>query len=209
MRIIVTAGPTREYIDAVRFISNASSGKMGCAVARAAGAAGHRVTLILGAGASATVSDAEGIEIVRFTSVDELRDQLARRFADCDALIMSAAVGDFRPESVQAGKLKRSAGPITLRLVPTEDILAGLSRPKRGDQRIVAFAVEDGPTDRIEAKALRKMQRKGADFVVVNTPAAMDADESLACILSPDGVVAPWATRSKDELARQIVNLLG
>ena len=210
MRILITAGPTREYIDSVRFLSNASSGRMGCAVASAAASAGHDVTLLLGVGASACLPAelAARIETVRFTSVADLKSELLGRFGDCDALIMSAAVGDFRPEKTFASKLSRSAGPITLTLVPTEDLLAGASVGKRPGQRIIAFAVEDGQREQIEAKARDEMQRKGADFVVVNTPAAMAAEQSAACILSPDGIVVPWATRPKSELAQLIVALL-
>ncbi len=210
MRILITAGPTREYIDSVRFLSNASSGRMGCAVASAAALAGHDVTLLLGVGASACLPAelAARIETVRFTSVADLKSELLGRFADCDALVMSAAVGDFRPEKTFASKLSRSAGPITLTLVPTEDLLAGAAEGKRPGQRIIAFAVEDGPREQIEAKARDEMQRKGADFVVVNTPAALAAEQSAACVLSPDGIAVPWATRPKSELAKLIVALI-
>ncbi|MHC4981855.1 MAG: phosphopantothenoylcysteine decarboxylase domain-containing protein, partial [Planctomycetota bacterium] len=123
MRIIVTAGPTREHIDTVRFITNASSGRMGCAVAAAAAKAGHEVTLLLGRGASAeAAATAEGCEIVPFETVDDLKSALDERFEACDALVMAAAVGDFRPAKVYPAKLPRSGGPVTIHLMPTEDI---------------------------------------------------------------------------------------
>ena len=211
MRIVVTAGPTREYIDTVRFITNASSGQMGCAVAAAAARAGHDVTLLLGAGVSAgtALDECDRVVIVPFTTVDELRSELTECFAGCDALIMAAAVGDFRPEQTFGHKLPRSGRAITLKLIPTEDILADLARHKRQEQIVVAFAVEDAPGDQIEAKARREMQQKGADYVVVNTPEAMAAEESYACILSPDGFILPWDTRPKHQLAEKIVELLG
>lgn len=204
MKVIVTAGPTRQYIDSVRFITNASSGQMGCAIAAAAVAAGHEVTLILAEG----ISPPAGCEVVRFARVDDLATALAERFGGCDALVMAAAVGDFRPESISPTKLSRSGGPITIKLVPVADILAGVAKCKRPDQKVIAFAVQDGPDDRIEADARDKMLRKNADYVVVNTPEAIAAEDSRACILSPDGVALPWADRAKRQLAEEIMNLL-
>jgi phosphopantothenoylcysteine decarboxylase/phosphopantothenate--cysteine ligase len=238
MRIIVTAGPTREYIDSVRFITNASSGQMGCAVAAAAARAGHEVTLLLGGGKMGTGSagclavpvpflpagekDKMGtvpnsnsgtvpiwpFSVVPFVSVQDLKAALEQRFDQCDALVMAAAVGDFRPEKILPYKLSRRGGPITLKLYPTEDILAGLGQRKRAGQIIVAFAVEDAPAEQVEAKARAEMIEKNADFVVVNTPAAMAAHHSHACILSREAVVLPWADRPKQALAEHIVALL-
>ena len=205
MRIIVTAGPTREYIDSVRFITNASSGQMGYAVAAIAVEAGHDLTLLTG---PVALSPPPGCRTVRFVTVADLAAALADRFADCDALVMAAAVSDFRLEMSFSGKLRRGAGPVQLRLVPTEDIVAALGTRKRADQTIVTFAVEAGDPARAEARARRKMTAKAADYVVVNSPAAIAAGESAACILSSDGVVLPWAERPKQDLAREIVNLL-
>ena len=202
MRMLVTAGPTREYLDDVRFLTNASSGRMGCAVASAALRAGHEVTLLLGPCAAAAPA---GCEVVPFVSVDELKAALHERFAACDALVMAAAVGDFRPERRQPGKLARSAGPVTLTLVPTEDVLAGVAGQKRPGQVVVAFAVEAGGREDTEAKSRKELAEKGADRVVVNGPAAMGAEASEACVLGPDGVVLPWAVRAKEELAEALV----
>ena len=205
MRVLVTAGPTREHIDAVRFISNASSGRMGCAVAAAAVAAGHEVTLLAGPG----VTDLpDGCDVARFVSVEDLARELDDRFDRCDALVMAAAVGDFRPQRRAEGKIPRRGGPVTIRLIPTEDLLAGLAGRKRPGRAIVAFAVEDPPPAKAEARARSEMPAKGADFVVVNTPAAMGAADSEACILSAGGVELPWARRSKTELAARVVSLL-
>ncbi len=202
MNVLVTAGPTREHIDHVRFITNASSGKMGYACAAAAAAAGHRVTLLTGPVCLALPT---GCEVVRFVTVEELQRALEARFGACDALIMTAAVGDFRVDKPFTGKIPRAGGPIHLTLVPTEDILAHLGRRKRPGQVIVGFAVEDG---RDEAKARVEMAAKNCDLMVLNTPAAMAADDSEACILSPGGVALPWQRRSKAELAGAIVRLL-
>jgi len=205
MKILVTAGPTREYIDAVRFISNASSGRMGCAVADAAASGGHDVTLLHG---PLACHKPKGCRCVPFVTVDELRGALNEHFADCDALVMAAAVGDFRTEKTFPGKLRRGSGPITLKLFPTEDILAGLKDRKRTGQVVLAFAVEEGDEGAAEAKARAELAAKGADYVVVNTPAAMGADSSRACILSPGGVVLPWDRRTKKQLAEEIIKLL-
>ena len=209
MRMIVTAGPTREYIDTVRFISNASSGRMGCAVAAAAMRDGHDMTLLLGPGLPASVGRAlpECCRVVPFTGAADLKDELERRFPDCDALVMAAAVGDFSVEKPFETKLSRSGGPITLSLAPTEDVLASVARSKRDDQVVIAFAVEDGAREQIETRALAELKAKNADYVVVNTPAAIGARESLACILSAEGVTVPWSLRPKDELAGDIVRL--
>ncbi|MFW6132804.1 MAG: phosphopantothenoylcysteine decarboxylase [Planctomycetota bacterium] len=206
MLVLVTAGPTREYLDPVRFLTNASGGRMGVAVADAARDAGADVTLLLSAAAAEAP---RGCEVVRFTSVDDLSAALDERFDACDALVMSAAVGDFRPERLSPTKLPRVGGPVTIRLVPTEDILAGLCRRKRDNQTVVAFAVEDPPEDRAADHARAELSEKGADYVVVNTPAALAAARSRACILSRDGEVLPWADRPKTALAREIVKLLG
>ena len=201
MKILTTSGPTREYIDSVRFITNASSGRMGCACAEAAVAAGHKVTLITGPVAMDPPHDCE---VVSFVTVEELKQALDDRFADCDVLIMAAAVGDFTVGTT-GGKISRSAGPIQITLTPTEDILAGLGRRKGKQQIIIGFAVED---EADESKARRKMESKNCDYLVANTPAAMSAESSEACIISPDGIVLPWASRTKTELAGEIIALL-
>lgn len=211
MRVIVTAGPTREYIDTVRFITNASSGRMGCAVAEAAAEAGHNVTLLLAKGlvtGLVTSVTSEKITVVPFVTVEDLKGELRARFAECDALVMAAAVGDFRLEAPAKSKLSRSAGPIDLHLLPTEDVVAAVCAAKRDDQVTITFAVEDGAVDEMEAKVRTEMAAKKADYVVVNTPVAIGRDDSRACVLSASGVVLPWAMRSKQQLAREIVNLL-
>ncbi len=205
MNVLITAGPTREYIDTVRFLSNASSGRMGAGVARAAAKAGHEVTLLLG---PVSVDVPADCRVVPFVSCDDLRSALDELFPSADALIMAAAVGDFRPERTYPSKLHRRNGPITVRLYPTEDILASLGSRKRHDQRIVSFSVEDGRQDQVEQKARAEMAAKNADFCVVNPPAAMNAAESEACILTPTGTALPSAMRPKEDLAREIIRLL-
>ncbi len=209
MRILITAGPTREYIDSVRYISNASSGRMGFAIAQAAINAGHDVTLISG---PVSLSVPPGVTRVGFVSVAELQSALDEHFDSCDALIMAAAVGDFTIEnpSAQNQKLSRKNGPVTLRLKPTIDILATVAARKTPTQTIVAFAVKDGSREEIETKARAEQISKNADFTVVNTTDAMGQDQSLACILEAgyEEPVLKWAPRPKIELAKKIVELL-
>ncbi|MCD6364611.1 MAG: phosphopantothenoylcysteine decarboxylase [Planctomycetes bacterium] len=210
MRIIVTAGPTREYIDTVRFISNASSGRMGLAVADAAARAGHDVTILAGPGValSAGAEAAKRRTTAGFVNVADLKGLLETHFDACDALVMAAAVGDFRAAEVFATKLRRSEGPTTIKLTPTQDVLARVAARKRPDQTVVAFAVEGGDRSEMETAALAKLSAKNADYIVVNPPAAMGAAQSSACILAAEGVVLPWADRPKETLAREIVSIL-
>jgi len=206
MRVLVTAGATREPIDSVRFLTNGSSGRMGYAVAAAAVSAGHAVTLLT---APVALTPPDEAEVASFVSVADLKAALDARFDGCDVLVMTAAVGDFRPAERVEGKIPRSGGPVTIRLVPTEDLLAGLAERKRPGQVVVAFAVEDLPPAQAEAKARDELAAKGADFVVVNTPRALGAEASEACILSPGGTVVPWANRNKRRLAEELVRLVG
>jgi phosphopantothenoylcysteine decarboxylase/phosphopantothenate--cysteine ligase len=205
MHILVTAGPTREYIDPVRFITNGSSGRMGLAVAAVAARRGHKVTLLCGPVAA---RPPKGVRVVPFTSVDELAAAMRGLFPSADAIVMAAAVGDFRPAKVLARKLRRADGPITLHLGPTPDVLATVAARKRPGQVVFAFAVEQGPRRRIVAKALSEMACKNADFVLLNTPAAMGAERSAACILSRRGIVLPWKSRPKAALAGEIVRIM-
>jgi phosphopantothenoylcysteine decarboxylase/phosphopantothenate--cysteine ligase len=207
MRFLITAGPTREYIDTVRFISNASSGLMGFAVAAAAIEAGHEVTLLTG---PVSLHPPEGAKVVPFTSVGDLASATSAHFDSCDVLAMAAAVGDFQlADGPAANKLSRQAGPVTISLEPTEDILATVAQAKRPGQIVVAFAVEDGPDEEaILLKARQELADKHADLSVVNTPAAFNSAESLACIIDAKNIPLPWAKRSKQDLARQLVRLI-
>jgi len=178
---------------------------MGYAVAAAAARAGHEVTLLSG---PVFLDPPARCRVVPFVSVAELKAALQKHFPWCEALVMAAAVGDFRPEAISESKLHRSDGPIAIRLVPTDDVVGGLAKDKREDQVVIVFAVEDGTYEEIQARARAKLIAKGADFVVANRPAAMAVEQSEACILSTDGVILPWAWRGKDELAERIVGLL-
>ncbi len=205
MRFLITAGPTREYIDTVRFISNASSGRMGFAVAEAAIRAGHDVTLLTG---PVSAQLPEHVKVVPFVSVADLQAALDEHFDSCDVLVMAAAVGDFMIKEKLDKKLSRKAGPITLTLQPTPDILANIAARKKPGQTVVAFAVEDGQPQAIETKARHELVTKHADISVVNTPEAFTSTASLACILSADDTLLPWAKRPKTDLARELIQLI-
>jgi phosphopantothenoylcysteine decarboxylase/phosphopantothenate--cysteine ligase len=208
MRILITAGPTRQPIDDVRFITNRSSGKMGAAIASVFCAAGWDVTVLLGPVDSEVLSSLDdGVTVLRFETIDQLQSLLDAEFSSCDVLVMSAAVGDFQPTTM-TGKLSRSAGAFDLHLEPTSDVLASVAASKRDDQFIVSFAVESGDRDGIEAKARQELASKNADIVLLNTPAAMGATESDACVLSADEVLVPWGRRSKLELAQSLVPII-
>jgi phosphopantothenoylcysteine decarboxylase/phosphopantothenate--cysteine ligase len=198
-RVVVTAGPTHEPIDPVRFIGNRSSGKMGFAVAREAAARGADVTLVLGPG---TEPPPETIRTVRVTTAAEMRDAVRSAAGDADAIVMAAAVADFRPAEAAAEKLKKEAGPPAVELVATPDILRELGEGPAG-RLLVGFAAETGD---LEAAGRRKLEAKGADLIVVNEVGrpgtGFGSDTNHAMILSADGKDdAPLATWTKPQLA--------
>ena len=210
MHFIVTAGPTREYLDPVRFLSNPSTGRMGFAVARAARAAGHDVTLVAGPVALRTPRGVRRVDVV------SARDMLAavrgaiRAEKGRAALVMTAAVADWRPAVRSARKLKKAQMDGVLKLVPNPDILKTLERTlaRRDKDRLVrvGFAAETGdPT----AEAARKCREKGLDFVVANDVSRADSgfgtDTNRVDFVFPDGRAERLPLMSKDAVARRIV----
>jgi len=200
MRILVTAGPTREHLDDVRFLSNGSSGRMGYAVARAAARAGHAVHLVSGPVALPCPPGVKRIEVV---STGDMYRVAARLFPSCDCLIGAAAPADFTPVRRVRGKSKKSEASLTLRLKPTVDILATLGR-RKGRRVIIAFALE---VQKPLTHALEKMRRKNADAVVLNAPAAMGAARSTVTLLTRDGGRFVMSNASKERIARRLVRL--
>jgi phosphopantothenoylcysteine decarboxylase/phosphopantothenate--cysteine ligase len=178
MRFLIMAGGTREYIDPVRFISNASSGKMGYALARAAVKAGHVVTLIT---APTALKPPAGAKVVRVESAGQMFAAVKEHFGRCDCLIMAAAVADYTPSRPSRTKLKKQAVKLTLELKPTPDILRWAGRQGRvcnahhKTRIIVGFALEDRD---LRANAERKMREKHLDMIIANTPGAIGADSS-------------------------------
>ena len=204
-RILVTAGPTHEPIDAVRFIGNRSSGKMGYAVAREAAKRGAAVSLVSG---PSPLADPPGVEVVRVETAEEMRDAVLARFDEADAVVKAAAVADWRPKERTEGKLKKEAGAPELLLEPTPDILRELGEQK-GDRVLVGFAAE---TEGLEAAGRSKLRAKGLDLIVVNEVGApdtgFDADTNRAMLLAADGDDVELRDWTKAELAAEICDRL-
>ena len=203
-RIVVTAGPTREALDPVRFISNHSSGKMGVALASAAWRRGAEVVLITGPG---TVTAPPGACVVRVETTEEMRDAVARELPDADALIMAAAPADFRATDVAAQKIKKSSAPPSLKLSPTPDILASTIDARRPGSVIVGFALE---TNDVIAHARQKLERKQLDLMVVNDAteegAGFGVDTNRVTLLGRDGSEENLPLLAKRELADVILD---
>ena len=204
-RVLITAGPTHEPIDPVRFLGNRSTGKMGIAVARAALARGASVTLVVGPD---TVPAPAGAHVVPIVTAEELRAAVLARFDDVDAVVMAAAVADFRPKVVADAKIKKDAGVPELVLEPTPDLLRELSERRTG-QILVGFAAE---THDVEAEARRKLAGKGVDLLVANVVGregtGFGSDTNEAAILAADGDDEPLRTMTKEHLAQAICDRL-
>ena len=200
--VLITSGPTHEPIDPVRFLGNRSTGKMGAALAAEALGRGAAVTVVLGPGASVP----PGVEVVPVQTAEEMRDAVIVRFDDADALVMAAAVADFRPKAIAESKLKKDSGVPELLLEPTPDILAELGE-RRTDQVLVGFAAE---TEDLEAAGRGKLASKRLDLVVVNLVGrdgtGFGADTNEAMLLAADGNDVPLATWTKRELAAAVID---
>jgi phosphopantothenoylcysteine decarboxylase/phosphopantothenate--cysteine ligase len=202
MRILVTAGPTREFLDPVRFISNRSTGKMGYAVARRAITRGHEVVLVSG---PVHLAPPEGARLVRIVSARDMLDAVRENLPWCDVLVMSAAVADWRPKQVQEEKLKKAGGIPSLELEPTEDILASV-RGVKGQRVYVGFAAE---TQDLLRGASEKLARKRLDMVVANDvtreDAGFESDTNRVSLLLADGTCEHFPTMAKDDVATEIL----
>lgn len=198
MKILVTAGPTREPLDPVRFLSNRSSGRMGYAIARALLAQGHEVVLVSGPVAIKPPVGAhlEGVETAR-----EMLAACRQHWPDCDALYAVAAVADWRPAKVQRGKIKRAQDAPQLAMVANPDIVQTLARTKKC-RLVVGFALETSGGAR---EALRKLRQKKLDFVVLNGPEVQDATYGALRLLAADGQEIQLGPASKAALARSLV----
>jgi phosphopantothenoylcysteine decarboxylase / phosphopantothenate---cysteine ligase len=200
-RLLITSGPTHEPIDPVRFLGNRSTGKMGAALAAEAVARGAIVTVVLGPGAVVP----SGVEVVTVQTADEMRDAVLARFADVDAVVMAAAVADFRPKAIADQKLKKDAGIPEVFLEPTPDILAELGE-RRADQILVGFAAE---TQDLERAGREKLASKHLDLLVVNRVGeegtGFGADSNDAMLLAASGEDEPLRSWSKRELAAAVL----
>ncbi|MBX3378493.1 MAG: phosphopantothenoylcysteine decarboxylase [Phycisphaeraceae bacterium] len=185
-RILITSGPTHEPIDAVRFIGNRSSGRMGAALADAAAARGNEVVLLLGPGAAFPVNPA--VTVIRFRTCADLQSLLQTHAPHADTLIMAAAVADYRPKPnplMSGGKFRRTNQVLNLELEPTPDLLAEVARTRRAQQLFVGFALE--PREEMVEAAWRKLKRKGIDIVVANPLGTMDSESVEATVVTSTG----------------------
>lgn len=203
--IMITAGPTYEKIDPVRFIGNYSSGKMGYALAEECYRRGAEVTLISG---PVSLSCSEGIKRIDVESCKEMYEQATKAFPQQNAAILCAAVADFKPENVAETKIKREKDDLFLRLKPTQDISSTLGKMKTSDQRIIAFALE---TNNEELNAKQKLEKKNADFIVMNSTrnpgTTFQSDENQITIIHKEGK-KEYAKKPKTDVAKDIVDEL-
>ena len=204
-KILITAGPTYEKIDPVRFIGNYSSGKMGFALAEECSRRGAKVVLVAG---PVSLTCTESIQRVDVESCKEMYEAAVGEFPNCDAAILCAAVADFRPETIAEQKIKRVGDELLLKLKPTQDIAATIGSMKGEGQRIVAFALE---TNEEESNAQRKLEKKNADFIVLNSTripgTTFQADDNQITIINKEGKKS-YAKKPKTEVARDIVDEL-
>ncbi len=208
-KILITSGPTHEKIDPVRYIGNYSSGKMGSALARECARRGAKVVMVTGP--SAVVPRHPSIEVIPVTNARQMYAESMRVFAepDTNAAILAAAVADYAPEIMHPTKIKREkTGAMEIKLVPNPDIAAALGKSRRPGQMLVGFALE---TDHAEANAADKLRRKGLDWIVLNSmanpKAGFGVDTNQVSILGADGSKREYPAKTKDEVARDIIDL--
>ncbi|QDU76614.1 Coenzyme A biosynthesis bifunctional protein CoaBC [Bremerella volcania] len=201
-RILLTSGPTRQYIDPVRYLTNASSGRMGCSLAEAALAAGHEVVIVSGP-VSITYPSQATVHWVDTT--DEMLAAAREQFEHCEGLIGVAAPCDYRPEFVLGQKIAKTGQPLVLQLIETPDVVATLGAEKK-DRWVVGFALE---TEDRRFRALTKLEKKSCDLMILNGPEAMNSEGNHVEVLAKDGSVVATLKGSKPEVAVQIMQIVG
>ncbi len=200
-RILITSGPTRQYLDPVRYLTNASSGRMGRALAASALAAGHEVIVVSG---PVDVEYPPGVRVIPVVSTEEMLSECQKVFDDCDGLIGVAAPCDYRPVRVAPGKINKTGEPLTLHLIETPDVVATLGSAKRG-QWLVGFALE---TDDHRLRALAKLEKKHCDLMVSNGPEAMHALDTQVELIDRTGAVVQALSGTKEEVADGIFRVI-
>jgi phosphopantothenoylcysteine decarboxylase/phosphopantothenate--cysteine ligase len=202
-RILVTAGPTRAAIDDVRFLTNASSGRMALALVKAARAAGHEVTVVSG---PVAVDYPRGAKVIPVLTTGEMLDACLERLPHVDGVIAAAAPCDFEPERRVRGKIPRQGTVLTLRLKPTVDVIATVARKARNSQWMVAFALEPEADPR---RALEKITTKRCDLIVVNDLTAIDATQTAVTVYDRAHARVGGRKGSKAAVATWLVRLIG
>ena len=201
MRFLITAGPTREPIDPVRYLSNRSSGKMGYAIAEAAVETGHDVVLISG---PANLDPPPGAKLVSISTSEEMFDSVHQNVPNCDLLVMAAAVANYKPAQMSNEKIKKRAANLSLELIQTRDVLASLPRQDR-HFAVVGFAAE---TENLEVNALKKLREKNCDVIVANDArVAMESDENEVTIFFRGGKKKKISRAPKRIIARELVKI--
>jgi phosphopantothenoylcysteine decarboxylase/phosphopantothenate--cysteine ligase len=200
-RILITSGPTRQYLDPVRYLTNGSSGRMGQALAQAALAAGHQVVVVSG---PVEIVYPAAAEVIAVVSTEEMLAACLRVFPQCDGLIAAAAPCDYRPMQVARQKIKKTGAHLALELVETTDIVATLAKSKQS-RWMVAFALE---TEDQRLRAMQKLERKSCDLVVVNGPAAMYAEGTRVEVLDAEGRLLAALAGLKPAVAEGILRVI-
>lgn len=200
-RILITSGPTRQYLDPVRYLTNASSGRMGKALAEAALALGHEVVVVSG---PVEVDYPTAARVVPVISTEDMLTAAAREFEACDGLIGAAAPCDYRPVRVEDHKIAKTGGPVDLHLIETDDVVATLG-DKKGSRWVVGFALE---TEDHRLRALAKLERKHCDLVVSNGAEAISSLDNSVEIIAPDGAVLAALSGTKEHVAKAILALV-
>lgn len=198
-RILITSGPTRQYLDPVRYLTNASSGRMGSALANQALQRGHQVVIVSGPVNIVYPQDAEVHSVI---TTDEMLEVAGRFFPECDGLIGVAAPCDYRPLKVNDQKIPKTGQPLLLELVETPDVVASLAIAKRPHQWVVGFALE---TEDRHFRAITKMEHKCCDLMVLNGPQAIDSDQTELELIDPSGSVVGRFLGHKESVAAKIV----
>jgi len=200
MHFLITAGPTREYIDPVRFISNGSTGKMGYACAAAAVRRGHKVTLVSG---PVALKAEKKVKLIKVVTAAEMARAVQGEFRKSDCVIMTAAVTDYKPASTEKVKIRKAEQTLTLKLQNTVDILAELGRKKK-QQILIGFAVQDQAA---KSRARQKIREKNLDAIILNSPASIGAERSDFHILRAGGKWESHTQTDKKKLATTIITL--
>jgi len=198
LRFLVTAGPTREFLDPIRFITNRSSGKMGYAIAAAAREYSEQVTLISG---PVSITPPQGVEFIPVITSQQMAETVLKEYEHMDVVVMAAAVCDFRPKQMSPIKIKKGKITGILEIESTFDILSELGRCKQS-QLLIGFAAE---TDDVEKNAFEKLRKKNLDLIIANDVSAFDSDSSSVCIISKDGACDRLPLQSKTDLAKEII----
>lgn len=202
MKILITAGPTREYLDDVRYLSNASSGRMGYALAEAAQAAGHDVILVTG---PVDLPPPVGCEVYRVETTAQMRDAAVAAFPYCDGVIAAAAVCDYKPKQRITGKIAKTGEPVSIEMIETDDVLAELGQRKDG-RWVVGFALEAvNPRE----NALQKLRAKNCNWIVLNAPTAIGSESNTVELIDQSGTAIQTWSGTKRDVARELVRWLG